>query len=190
MEAHAPVWDEAIAHVMELADAMPEDYYDFKPPDSVRTFSGQLIHIGASSKVIANMFLKDIRPEGPPPDMDVSAMTKAEIVAFVKTNLEETGEIMKSMSDEQLAEKVKSFSGNEMTRLEGLLFVHDHLTNHKGKANLYVRISGKEPPNYRYYWVLDISHAMTEQLQNTSNFKIGRRAILRPEKKAWTRIAV
>ena len=151
VEGHAPVWDEAIAQVMELADAMPEDYYDFKPHDSVRTFAGQLIHIGASSKVIANMFLKDIRPEGPPPDMDVSAMTKAEIVAFVKTNLEETGEIMKSMSDEQLAEKIKSFSGNEMTRLEGLLFVHDHLTNHKGKANLYVRISGNEPPSYRYY---------------------------------------
>ena len=66
VEGHAPVWDEAIAQVMELADAMPEDYYDFKPHDSVRTFAGQLIHIGASSKVIANMFLKDIRPEGPP----------------------------------------------------------------------------------------------------------------------------
>ncbi len=151
VEGHAPVWDEAIAQVMELADAMPEDYYTYKPHDSVRTFAEQLVHIGASSKVIVNMFLKDIQPDGPPPDMDVSAMTKAEIVAFVKTNLEETGDIMKSMSDEQLAEKIKSFSGNEMTRLEGLLLVHDHLTNHKGKANLYVRISGNDPPSYRYY---------------------------------------
>ncbi len=151
VEGHAPVWDAAIAQVMELADAMPEDYYTYKPHDSIRTFAEQLVHIGGSSKFIANMFLKDIRPEGPPPQMDVAAMSKAEIVEFVKTSLEETGEIMKSMSDEQLAEKIKSFSGNEMTRLEGLLLVHDHLTNHKGKANLYVRISGNDPPGYRYY---------------------------------------
>jgi len=55
------------------------------------------------------------------------------------------------MSDEQLTESIKSFSGNDMTRMEGLLLVHDHLTNHKAKANLYVRISGNEPPAYRYY---------------------------------------
>lgn len=91
VEGHAPVWDEAIAQVMELADAMPEDYYTYKPHDSVRTFAEQLVHIGASSKVIVNMFLKDIQPDGPPPDMDVSAMTKAEIVAFVKPTWRKPG---------------------------------------------------------------------------------------------------
>ena len=151
VKGHMPVWNEAIAQVVELAEAMPEDYYSFKPHDSVRTFAEQIVHIGGSSKVIANMFLKDIQPDGPPPDMDVSSMSKDDIIAMVKSQLEETGEIMKSMSDEQLHQEIKSFSGNSMTRIEGLLLVHDHLTNHKGKANLYVRISGNKPPSYRYY---------------------------------------
>ena len=134
VEGHAPVWEQATQQIMELADAMPD--YSFKPHDSVRTFAEQLVHIGGSSKVIANMFLKDIQPAGPPPDMDISAMSKDEIKSMVKANLEETWEIMSSMSDEQLGEEIKSFSGNTMTRREGLMLVHDHLTNHKAKANL------------------------------------------------------
>ena len=78
-------------------------------------------------------------------------MSKDEIKSMVKANLDETWEIMSSMSDEQLDEEIKSFSGNTMTRREGLMLVHDHLTNHKAKANLYVRISGNTPPSYRYY---------------------------------------
>lgn len=150
VENHALVWDEAIKQIEELGEAMPEDRYSYKPHDSVMTFAEQLLHIGGSSKVLAEMFLKDIQPSGSP-DMDASAMSKAEIMEFVKTNLIETGEIMKSMSDEQLQEEIKSFSGKPMTRQQGLLFVHDHLTNHKAKANLYVRVSGNEPPEYSYF---------------------------------------
>ncbi len=150
-EGHAPVWNEAIAQVLELAESMPEDSYSFTPHDSVRTFAQQLLHIGGSSKMIANMFLKDIQADGPPQEPEVE-MSKEEIIASVKQDLEEAGEIMKGMSDDQLDEEVKNpFSGNTMSRRVALMFIHDHLTNHKAKANLYVRISGNEPPAYRYY---------------------------------------
>ena len=65
--------------------------------------------------------------------------------------LEATWEIMSSVSDQQLDEQIKSFRGNDFTRREGLITVHDHLTNHKAKANLYIRISGNTPPAYGYY---------------------------------------
>ncbi|MDN5210598.1 DinB family protein [Fulvivirgaceae bacterium BMA12] len=152
VEGHAPVWTEVISQMMELADAMPEDQYNYKPHDSVRSFAEQLVHIGGASKVISNMFLKDVKPDGPPPAVDVSGMSKDDIKNMVKTSLEETWEIMKGMSDQQLLdEETQSFSGNKMSRLEGMLLVHDHLSNHKAKLNLYVRLSGNEPPRYRYY---------------------------------------
>lgn len=151
VEAQAPIWEEAIAQIEEIADAMPEDNYNYRPHDSVRTFAEQLIHIGGSSKVMANMFLKDEQPSGPPPEMDASAMSKDEVVEFVVTSLRDAGDIMSSVSDEALQEETQSFSGRNITRMQGLLMIHDHLTNHKAKANLYVRISGNDPPNYRYY---------------------------------------
>ncbi|HEY4654831.1 MAG TPA: DinB family protein [Cyclobacteriaceae bacterium] len=150
-QGHLKVWNEAIAQVMELADAMEENQYSYRPHDSIRTFGEQLVHIGGSSKMLANLFLKDIPIPQDQPEMDVSSMNKQEIKDFVRTQLEETGAIFGSLSDQQLQEEIKSFSGKAMTRLEGMLMVHDHLTNHKAKANLYVRISGNQPPSYRYY---------------------------------------
>ena len=147
---HAMTWEEAINQMDELADAMPDEMYSYKPHDSLMTCGEQLVHIGGSSKVMANMFLKDVQPESQP-SVDVSSMSKEEIKNMVRTSLEEAGEIMSSMSDEQLQEEVKSFSGKMMTRQQALMFIHDHLTNHKAKANLYVRVSGNEPPDYRYY---------------------------------------
>jgi hypothetical protein len=96
---HAMTWEEAIKQIYELADAMPEEMYDYKPHDSLMTFAEQLVHTGGSSKVMSNMFLKDIQPDGAP-SVDASSMTKEEIKSMVRTNLEEAGEVMKRMSDE------------------------------------------------------------------------------------------
>lgn len=149
VEGHAPVWDRAIVSVLEIAETMPEEGYSFKPMDSVRTFGEQMIHIAEASVTLSNLFLKDIKPSGN--GKDASTMTKAEIMDYVKTSLESVGKTFASMSDQKLMEKTKDFAGNEVSRLEGLLFTHDHLTNHKAKANLYLRMYNLIPPPYKYF---------------------------------------
>ncbi len=146
------VWDVAIEQVLELADAMPDELMNYRPHDSMRSFAEQLIHIGQSSEIITNMFLKDIpRPEQVP-TINASSMSKADVKSYVKEKLEIARATMASMNNQQLLEEeVTSFSGNTMTRLEGMQFVHDHLTNHKAKANLYIRLAGQIPPKYKYY---------------------------------------
>ena len=152
VEQHEAIWQEAIAQLIEMADAMPVEQYDYKPHDSLRSFAGQLAHIASSSQVVANLFLKDIRPDGPPETPDVTGISKEDLKSMINEGLNGTWNIIKTMSDEQLlTETTTSFAGNTMTRLEGLIIVHDHLTNHKAKANLYIRTSGNEPPRYRYY---------------------------------------
>jgi|GEM_PF-5891883 len=151
-EKHVKIWDVAIDQVLELVDSMPDDQLNFRPHDSIRTFSEQIIHIGISSEMITNLFLKDIpRPQNIP-EVKAAEMTKEDLKAFVKARLEVARENIAGMSNDQLLhEEVKSYMGNTMTRLEGMMFAHDHLTNHKAKANLYIRIAGIRPPTYRYY---------------------------------------
>jgi len=152
VEGHAPVWELATKQLLEMADAMPEDLYGYRPHDSVQTFAEQLVHIVTASKGIANFFMKDERSDGPPPSVDVSSITREELKALIRTQMAETWDIIKTISDDELLnETCQSFSGNTMSRLEGLWFVQDHMSNHKSKANLYIRVSGNEPPSYRYY---------------------------------------
>lgn len=151
VEAHAPVWESATSQALALIDSMPAELLSYRPHDSVRTFAEQLVHIGGSSTVIANYFLKDVPPPSERPEMDVAAMSKDDLKDFVQKQLAEAWDIMDDLSDQQLQERVKSFSGNEITRMQGLLLVQDHMTNHKAKANLYIRMSGNEPPRYGYH---------------------------------------
>ncbi|MCB0696349.1 MAG: DinB family protein [Chitinophagaceae bacterium] len=151
-EGHVKVWDIAIEQVLELVDSMPDNMLNYKPHDSIRTFAEQIIHIGISSEMITNLFLKDIpRPQNIP-EVNAAEMTKDDLKKFVKERLEAARANIASMSDDQLLhEHVKSYMGNTMTRLEGMYFAHDHLSNHKAKANLYIRVAGIRPPHYRYY---------------------------------------
>lgn len=149
-ESHLPIWEYAIDQLMELADAMPENQYNFTPHDSLRTFAEQLVHIGSSSKVIANLYMKGTPPSEQEP-MNVAEMSREEVKEFVRNELEATGEIFSTVSDTEMLDTIQTFSGKTMTRLEGMISVHDHLTNHKAKANLYIRLTGNKPPEYQYY---------------------------------------
>lgn len=151
-QEHIKVWDVAIAQVMELIDSMPDEHLNFSPDDTIRTFAEQMIHIGISSEMITNLFLKDIPKPQNIPEVKAEQMNKKELKKYVMDRLQKARTNIAGMSNDQLLnEKVKSYMGNEMTRLEGMMFAHDHLTNHKAKANLYIRLIGKRPPSYGYY---------------------------------------
>lgn len=148
---HAKIWDSTIEQILEIADAMPEDMMNYQPHDSLKTFAEQLVHISAASKGVSDFFLRDIPFEHASPDKDIATMTKSEIKKFVLNQMEMTKVNFLKTSDEDLMEEISSFSGNKMTRLEGLFMVQDHTSNHKAKLNLYLTISGNEPVPYRYY---------------------------------------
>ncbi len=151
-EGHVKVWDESVKQVIELIEYMPESKLDFRPHDSMRTFAEQIVHISISSELITNMFLKDEPRPDNMPEIDANSMDKDELKAFVNEKLGNARNTIESMTDKQLlSETVTSLMGNKMTRLEGMLFATDHLSNHKAKANLYIRLAGHTPPRYRYY---------------------------------------
>lgn len=146
------VWDVAVRQVMDIADAMPADKYNFRPHDSVMTFAEQLVHIGQTSVFITNAFLKDIPRPKVRQKISADSMNKTEVMAYVKEQLAKARTNISGMTNDQLTnEEVTSFVGNKMSRLEGMLLAHDHLTNHKAKANLYLRMVDIKPPKWMYY---------------------------------------
>ena len=49
---YLPVWQEAREHCLEVARAMPEDKYTWKPTEVSKTFAEQMVHIGYTSKLL------------------------------------------------------------------------------------------------------------------------------------------
>jgi len=43
-------------------------------------------------------------------------------------------------------------SGNTVSRAFAFFYVQDHVTNHRAKANLYIRMNNIKPPAYTWWF--------------------------------------
>jgi uncharacterized damage-inducible protein DinB len=146
----SPFLNKSFELTLDVAEAMPEEQYAFKPEEGAMTFGEQLIHCTYVADAIIDIFLKgnsDRKFEAP----DAKIMTKSEIIAAIKGFQINAVAILNEFSEEELAEKVNLFGQIDTFKKEAFYFVRDHITNHRAKANLYVRISGNKPAAYGYF---------------------------------------
>lgn len=146
-DSYLPIWMSAKDQAIAIAKAMPGDKYNYKPTEVSKTFGEQMTHIAYTSLWVTEMFIKG--EQKPYDEPKASEMTKDEIIALLEKNFDATAEIIKATSDWDAM--TKSFAGNEFTKMQAMNSVQDHLTNHRAKANLYVRMNGIDPPKYGYY---------------------------------------
>jgi len=142
--------------VMEAAEAMPEDKYNFSPeslniPGSnykgVRTFGGQVKHIAASNYFIWSGLTGDKLPEnlkdGNGPE-DVK--TKAEILKFLQDSFALGHKAAATLSTENMLQTPEH---SKSTRLRLATFGVAHAFNHYGQMVEYLRMNGIVPPASR-----------------------------------------
>jgi uncharacterized damage-inducible protein DinB len=146
---YLPVWLEAKKHCLEVANAMPEELYSYKPTAVSKTFAEQMVHIGYTVKLLTERYVQgmDVKQHSP----DASKMTKAEIIQLIKEGFEYTTNVIQTIEQKQLDETCVMFhSGNTVSRAFALFYVQDHMANHRAKANLYIRMNNIKPPVYTW----------------------------------------
>lgn len=136
-------WQRATADLIDVAEAMPEEKYAYKPTPEISTFREQLVHLaGATQRFIDTA--KGTKSESGHPN---PAMKKAEVIALLKQTLQTGQEMLGSLTDAQLLEQVKFPFGDRMvTRLtfwQGPLY---QVRNHHGQLVVYLRLNGIVPP--------------------------------------------
>ena len=146
---YLPVWQEAMKHCLEVAEAMPENLYAYQPTEVSKSFAEQMVHIATSTQLLTKRYVQgmDVKPER----LDASKMTKAEIISLLKERFAYTTNVVHTIEQKQLDELcIMYHSKNEVSRAFALFYVQDHLANHRAKANLYIRMNGIEPPSYTW----------------------------------------
>ena len=145
--------------VVEAAEAMPENKFDFSPeklnlPGSdykgVRTFGEQLKHIAASNYLIWSPITGEKPPDnvndGKGPD---NMKAKADIVKFVKDSFAFGHKAVATLNSSNLVEPITSSSGRQTTRLFLATFAPAHCFDHYGQMIEYLRMNGIVPPASR-----------------------------------------
>jgi len=145
--------------LIDSAEAMPEDKFDFSPeklnlPGSdykgVRTFGQQLKHVAASNYLIWSPITGEKPPDtvndGKGPD-DMKA--KAEIIKFLKDSFAFGHKSVATLNSSNLVEPMTSSSGRPTTRLFLATFAPAHAFDHYGQIVEYLRMNGIVPPASR-----------------------------------------
>lgn len=139
-----PEFNLAARQILQLAEAMPEDKYSWRPAPGVRSVSEVYVHIA-----LANLFLlgrAGVKPAvdlaSVPKDPEKTITSKADVIAWLKKSFDAVRTGYES-ADRQQA--VKLF--NRETTADGVflrILVHNH--EHMGQAVAYARLNGVAPP--------------------------------------------
>jgi hypothetical protein len=141
--------------VVEAAEAMPEDKFDFSPDKlnlsgsnykGVRTFGEQLKHIAASNYLIWSPITGEKPPDtvndGKGPD---NMKAKADIMKYVKDSFAFGHKAVATLNSSNLVQPITSTSGRQTTRLFLAAFAPAHCFDHYGQMIEYLRMNGIVP---------------------------------------------
>lgn len=137
-------WKNSKDYLLEVAKAMPEDKYDFKPTEREMTFGKQLLHIKENMDWLSSTYFT----ETPKKEREIDQqLSKAEIIAELEKAFDATYEIINKTDPKTLNDKVDFFAGPK-TKYQILNLIQDHVTHHRGQILVYLNLNGVKPPKY------------------------------------------
>jgi uncharacterized damage-inducible protein DinB len=128
--------------LLRSAEKVPEEDYNFKPTDTVRSY-GQIIgHLADAQYLFCSKVLDEKNPE---PKIEQTKASKADLIAALKTAFAYCDRAYDGMTDASGGQIVKLF-GTDTPRLGVLNFNNVHNMEHYGNLVTYMRIKGIVPP--------------------------------------------
>jgi uncharacterized damage-inducible protein DinB len=124
------------------AEKMPEENYNFKPTDAVRSY-GQIVgHVADAQYTFCSIALGD---KNPGLKIEQTKTTKADLVAALKDAVAYCDKAYDTMTDAAGGQTVKMF-GQDIPKLGVLNINSMHSMEHYGNLVTYMRLKNVVPP--------------------------------------------
>ena len=162
MKGDVMMWmKDADSKLGQLAGAMPEAKYAWRPAKGVRSVGEVFMHVAT-----ANYGITSFMGVAPPKGFDFgtfekSQTKKAEIQKTLKESFEHVEKAWMDMPDADLDTQI-DFMGNKMSKRAAFLLVLTHMHEHLGQSIAYARMNGVTPP-----WSATQDAAMKANMEKT-----------------------
>ena len=139
------VYNMAADKAVSLAEAIPEENYNWRPAEGVRSVKESIAHVTGANYFFASLIGTPI-PEGlNPREMDKMIKTKDEAVAELKKSIDHARGAVKNVSSESLETEIDLFGKKASLRM-AVLILGDHMSEHLGQLIAYARSNNVVPP--------------------------------------------
>ena len=131
--------------VIALAEAIPEDRYDWTPADGVRDVKGVLLHIIGANYYFPTLAGAEM-PEGiDPQKMGETLTDKKATIKVLKDSYEHLMKAISEVPDDKMSQTF-DFFGTQMTVMQALMLSYGHCEEHMGQLIAYARSNNIAPP--------------------------------------------
>lgn len=155
-DALAKHWKTSGEFTVAVAETMPADGYNFRPNPDEMSFGQLMAHIALADLGACANASGLPRPELPAKiaEWAKATGTKPEIaretaVPFLKDTFEFCDKAIAAMTPEKL-DTVQGPAARNLTGFEWLWGYFTHTAHHRGQAEVYLRVKGIKPPDYRF----------------------------------------
>lgn len=137
-------WQTSKELSLAVANAMPDEGYSFKATPAEMSFGGQMIHIAMADANYCSAAFGEKNPMTKPSDE-----TKATAVKSLNTAFDYCIGGLQKMTDADLQNTVTR-QGHPISKFELILGGFTHTAHHRGQAEVYLRLKGVTPPDYKF----------------------------------------
>jgi uncharacterized damage-inducible protein DinB len=137
-------WNEVEKKLTDLAEAIPQEKYSWRPAEGVRSVSEVVVHVAGGNYYLPS-FIGVKPPEGFSPDAEKTVTNKAEAIKMLGESFEHFRHVILSKSDEDLDAPADIF-GNKTTVRNAFFLILSHTHEHLGQLIAYARMNGVVPP--------------------------------------------
>lgn len=138
------------AFTLEMADAMPEEKYHFKPVPlaEIRTFGQQMVHIAESLPLIYQRFVENKEGGAFTEAAKEQFASKAEVRSKLERGYQYVEDAVARLKGSDL-DRPTTFFGREVPVRQVIHTLLDHCTHHRAQCVVYLRLNGIKPAPYR-----------------------------------------
>jgi len=140
-------WKTSKAFTIEVAEAMPAEFYEFKVAPEEMSFGVLMLHIAFSNAIrFANISGAKM------PLVQSDKAEKKLVLELLKQSFDFCIEQLPRLSQEQLEKSIKvDWRGRpEVTGRQLLIGMFVHTAHHRAQAEVYMRAKGIKPPVYEF----------------------------------------
>jgi uncharacterized damage-inducible protein DinB len=128
--------------LLSTAQKVPEEYYNFRPTEAVRSFGQILGHIADSQYIFCSVVLDE---KNPAPHIEKTKTSKADLISALKDSFAYCDRAYDGMTDRSGAQMVK-LMGFNVPKLGVLINNLAHDSEHYGNLVTYMRLKNIVPP--------------------------------------------
>jgi uncharacterized damage-inducible protein DinB len=147
-------WKTTGEFTLAVAKTMPGEGYNFRPNPEEMSFGQLMAHIAGVNLNACSNASGMTKPEMPPKIAEWAKDRKVEVdrdtaVQFLSDSFDFCNKAVASMTPERM-DTVVGPPARNLTGYEWLWAYFTHTAHHRGQAEVYLRVKGIKPPDYRF----------------------------------------